>query len=487
MRTRSLKDSLFYVFFGVGFFLTGCGDDNNEFPEVDGQLPGLELISEHIRTLTGYEFSLKGKITDKDGIQSIRLFCPELSLEKTISLLQYYSEPQSEYYLDYAFTIPDDIEGNSFIVKVFVTDFGGRTTEGEILITLDGDYTLPTLTVKSAKDINIVVSEGTEYTVQFQSTDNKGLAYVEVDVPELNFNEKVQVSTEANPLTSYEYSNTLSFPVNKLGTYKMYLRASDFLGNIAVDSCNVLISLVKDYTSMFYVDFEGSDASLLLRDEFGVPAMVKHTANFQYEARCYSKGNTPIRFIVNEDNFNICFGADKDNPNKLTSVIDKLQPIILPESGYYKVCINTQEEIYSFERYIPDSNPLPIGQEVMAYNPGDGGKQSYIYQFGLAGTGFEGAFGFSTNQVYEMTPNAENPYELSCELRFPKEDYLNFTLTPRHPWGWWESPSWRYIGSDNHFCGDGSESNIGRDIPAGTYTFIFDTHLVQGKLIPKNN
>ena len=82
------------------------------------------------------------------------------------------------------------------------------------------------------------------------------------------------------------------------------------------------------------------------------------------------KGNTPIRFIVNEDNFNICFGADKDNPNKLTSVIDKLQPIILPESGYYKVCINTQEEIYSFERYIPDSNPLPIGQEVMAYNPG---------------------------------------------------------------------------------------------------------------------
>ena len=131
------------------------------------------------------------------------------------------------------------------------------------------------------------------------------------------------------------------------------------------------------------------------------------------------QGNTPIRFIVNEDNFNICFGADKDNPNKLTSVIDKLQPIILPESGYYKVCINTQEEIYSFERYIPDSNPLPIGQEVMAYNPGDGGKQSYIYQFGLAGTGFEGAFGFSTNQVYEMMLNAENPYEFSCELKIP--------------------------------------------------------------------
>ena len=62
----------------------------------------------------------------------------------------------------------------------------------------------------------------------------------------------------------------------------------------------------------------------------------------------------PIRFIVNEDNFNICFGADKDNPNKLTSVIDTLEPIILPESGYYKVCINTQEEIYSFERYIPE-------------------------------------------------------------------------------------------------------------------------------------
>lgn len=486
MRTRFLKDSLFYVFLGVGSFLTSCSDDN-EFVDVDGQLPGLELTSEHIRTLTGYEFSLKGKITDKDGIQSVRLYCPELYLDKTISLSQYYSEPQYEYNLDYAFTIPEETKGGSFTVKVIVTDFGGRTTEGSILITLDGDYTLPTLSVESSKDINIVVSEGADSKVQFKAADDKGLSYVEIDIPELNFMDHVVVSTEAEPITSYEYAKDVTFPIEQLGSFKMYMRAADFLGNVAVDSCNVLISLVKDYSSMYYVDFEGTNPTLLTQDQFGVPAPVKHTANFQYEADCYSAGNTPIRFIVNDDNFDICFGADKDNPNKLTSVAGKLQPIVLPARGYYKVHIDTQEETYSIERYTPGDSPLPIGQQFTASNPGDGGHQDYIYQFGLAGTGFDGAFGFSTNQVYAMTPDPENPYQLSCELRFSKQDYLNFTLTPCHPWGWWENPSWRYIGSDNHFCGDGSESNIGRDIPAGTYTFIFDTHLVQGKLIPKNN
>ena len=35
--------------------------------DVDGQSPTLELTSDHVRTLTGYEFKIAGKITDKDG------------------------------------------------------------------------------------------------------------------------------------------------------------------------------------------------------------------------------------------------------------------------------------------------------------------------------------------------------------------------------------------------------------------------------------
>lgn len=484
MRAKFLK-TVFYTLGCISFFFTSCNDEGNEYPDLDGQSPNIELTSNHIHTLTGYEFSLKGKIVDKDGIQSIHILCSDLYLDKTIDLLQLYSECQYEYNLDYAFTIPEEIEGTSFTIKIIVTDVGGRVTEDSILVTMDGDYTLPELEIKSSTTINVVVSEGTEHTVQFQATDNKGLAYVEVSAPELDLIDQVQVSTQVDTLTSFDYEKNLSFPTDKLGSFKMYMRAVDLLGNVAIDSCNVLISLVKDYTSMYFVDFEGNDPSLLIQDQFGIPFSAKHIDNFQYEAHCYSKGGTPVRFIVNEDNFDICFGADKNNNGKLTSIVENLQPIVLPEEGYYKIMINTLEETYSVEREIPEDTPLPIGQKVTAYNPGDGGSQEYIYQFGLAGNGFEGAFGFTTDNVYEMTPDVHNPYQLSCELTFSEGgNDLDFTLTPNHPWGWWIEPSWRYDGRDNSF--DPKGDNASRYIPGGTYIFIFDTHLGQGKLISKN-
>lgn len=102
MRTEFLRKSLFCTAFLAGAFLCGCTEES-VYTDVDGQNPTFELTTDHIRTLTGYEFTMSGKVSDKDGISSINLYCPELYLDKTINLVELYSEIQYEYDLSYSF------------------------------------------------------------------------------------------------------------------------------------------------------------------------------------------------------------------------------------------------------------------------------------------------------------------------------------------------------------------------------------------------
>ena len=144
MKANLLYGAAIWTFLSAAAFFSGCSDDD-AYKDVDGQSPTLELTSDHVRTLTGYEFKIAGKITDKDGIRSIQLKCSELYLDKMIDLSSIYSEPLYEYDLNYGFTIPAKTEGDSFTVKVAVTDLGGRVSENNVLITMDGDYTKPIL------------------------------------------------------------------------------------------------------------------------------------------------------------------------------------------------------------------------------------------------------------------------------------------------------------------------------------------------------
>lgn len=103
MKAKLLQSTVLWTFLSVATLLVGCSDDE-DYRDVDGQSPTLELTSDHIRTLTGYEFKIAGKIVDKDGIRSINLQCAELYLDKTIELSTLYSESLYEYNLASTFT-----------------------------------------------------------------------------------------------------------------------------------------------------------------------------------------------------------------------------------------------------------------------------------------------------------------------------------------------------------------------------------------------
>lgn len=494
MKARFLHGATLWTFLFAAALTTSCGDDDNDYKDVDGKNPVMELTSDHIRTLTGYEFKIAGKVSDKDGIRSIQLKCPDLQLDKTIDLLAIYTEPLYEYELNYSFTIPEKTTGESFSLKVIVTDLGGRTVENQVTITMDGDYTKPVLTPLTGllnTNINIVLSEGTSQEFTFiasdKEADDKGLKRLELSIPDLNILESVDIEEEG--VTEGALQCTVTFPSDKTGTYPLTIRAIDWLGNVAEKEYTVLVSKVKDYANLYLVDFEGNANNLLTGgDVWGVPMPIERTANFTYEGRYYAaQPNTPVRFITSKTNFNVCFGDDKNNPGKLTGVAEDVQPIILLEKGYYEIRMNTEEGEYTVKKYTPADEPLVDGSDQLAYNPDDGGRQEYKFKLGLVGDGFKDAPGWNPSNVYAFTQDADNPYIFTTELEFTgTSNSLNVTITPYHPWGWWISPSWRFDGANERFVpGEEVQNSAKSRIPRGTYILVFDTHLCQSKLLKK--
>ena len=511
MRTEFLRKSLFCTAFLAGAFLCGCTEES-VYTDVDGQNPTFELTTDHIRTLTGYEFTMSGKISDKDGISSIRLYCPELFLDKTIDLVKLYSETQYEYNLNYSFTIPEDNKGESFKVKVTVTDLGGRTTEGEILITMDGDYTVPEINT-SIDDVKIIaLGEYTTKRIEFTATDDKGLDYLTVNVPEIGVNDTAFCDKNAEtPFLEYTFSKDVKFPSENLGSFKMYTKAVDLLGNEAVDSCNVILSLIEDYNKMYLADVV-TDAELN-NDVFGIPMMIDHTGVNQYRARYYCcKANTEIYFIPQRNSFNPVRIGVNDDASKLSLSADAKPMVLADANMYYEINLDLMNSTYTMRSYSveeaddPWATYMKYGENTLnRWNEPDPLKIDWFkFEFGWSRT--------DPTTVEPFTQDETNPHLFYGEKTFTQNEYFNFMIHNYHTDQWWDFISWyrykyndpedgvyaryseakygtRYINPD--FSGPVVDANnkewTGFDVKAGTYRIYFDSHLGRAKLVKVND
>lgn len=514
MRTELIRKSLFCTAFLTGAFLFGCTEES-VYTDVDGQNPSFELTTEHIRTLTGYEFTMSGKVSDKDGISSINLYCPELFLDKTINLVELYSEIQYEYDLSYSFTIPEENKGESFKVKVTITDLGGRTTESEILITMDGDYTAPEFS-GAINDIKIItLGNYTEAKVEFSAIDDKGLDFLSINVPELEIKDTIYCDkTYETVHREFTYSKNIKFPSSKLGVYKMYAEAVDLLGNFVLDSCDVTLSLIEDYEKMYLSDVE-TEAELN-SDIFGVPMLIDHTGLNKYRARYYcSKANTEIYFIPQKNSFGpVRIGVSPVNETMLSLDADA-KPLVLTEANvYYEINIDLMESTYIMRKYSIDdacdpwADNMEIGKETLD-QWANGGNPWTMFKIGWSNS--------SPKYIEEFTQDETNPHLFYVDKTFPFSDGnnhnimdFNFFISNYHSDGWWDFISWYMLKSlgreEGVFArftdaGNGTRYiNPNYDGPTvydpdakdwtwfqvsqpGTYRFYFDAHLGRGKLL----
>jgi len=464
-------------------FFIGCSDKDEKFADVDGLPPILTLNGEQIQTEAGREFTIEGKIEDKDGIRSIRMQNTELELDKTIDLLAIYDELQYFYDLKYKFKTSPDFTGDNLTIKITATDVGNRSTESNLLITMDGDFTPPVFTAAPDVAITVLIKNETKLNLKFSVEDDKMLDYVDILIPELNYTKKITVNAK-----NLDFSETVILP-SEAATYNLMIDAFDKFGHETSLSSVISVSEMPDFEKMYLTDVK--NAAQLNSDVFGIPMLIEHTAPYTYRARYYSEAaGTEIRFIPQKTDFNpICFGIDVDDNTTLTDEPDRSLPIVLPTGKeYYEITFNTKTSQYSFNTYKPSDAPVAIGS-MMYLDPANPDQGSIPLEIGLVGSGLPNSGNWDPANPYMLTQDPDNPYLFTAEVTLSAGNVVGFIIQTQHSWGWWPEPFWRWDRAND------PESNVpnGGENPgnwnittSGKYIFKFDSHLLRSRFYPIN-
>lgn len=464
--------------------LTACSDDDDNYPVVDGKNPVIMLETDHIQTEPGRQFTIKGVVTDADGIKSINLKSEGMYLDKTIDLLFLYPDSlYKDYELSYNYRAEktwDD--SSSFPVVVTVTDVLGNTTTANLTVSADGDFTNPTFTIAPSKKLTVLV-QNPKLKLNMTVADNKSLDYMLVVCEALSINDRI----EANGVQELQVKKVYDLPAEKK-SYDMTITVFDKMGNSASTTSTITVDEMPDFEKMYLADVE--DARDLSSDVYGVPMLIDHTGPYEYTAHYYNqKAGTRVRFIPQMTDFEpICFGLDPDD-NSLLANSAETQGIELTQVAYYEIKLNIVTGAYSVKTYVPTTQKMTLnGTTFRDFGDGSGEQPEQIC---LAGEGIPGIPGWKTNQndgAYILTQDETNPYLLYGYMDLEQGGpQIQFTISQTHWWGWWPEPFWRFDGSDNNEKNvlNGGDNMKKMDIPAtGRYRFEFDYHLLRSRIIP---
>ena len=464
-------------------FATSCSDDDN-FSDVDGKAPTIELETDHIQTEAGRQFTIAGQVKDADGIRSIRLQNSDMLLDKTINLLELYGDSLIyDYKLAYKYTSKKDwTDSSSFPVNITVEDIGGRTTSATLTVSADGDFTNPEFSVAPSGELTVLV-QNPKLTLGFTVTDNKRLNYIQVECPALGINDRIDAAGQSEMKVKKVYE----VPSEKQSCL-LTVTAYDKFNNKVMAQSTVNVDEMPDFEKMYLADVES--AKDLTSDVYGVPMVIDHTGPYEYTAHYYNqKAGTKVRFIPQMTDFEpICFGVDPSDNSVLINDASSALGIELNEVAYYEIKLNIVTGAYSVKTYEPTTEKMTLdGSTTIDFSDGSGVQPAQIC---LAGEGLPGTPSWTTNQnndAFILSQDAANKYLLyrECELEAGTE--IKYTISQTHWWGWWPEPYWRFDGSEfneKNVKNGGDNMNKSKVPATGKYRIEFDYHLLRSRIIP---
>jgi len=464
--------------------LLSCSNDNSI--KGDGTAPSQILTSEHIQSEAGRTITVSSSIKDNIGIKTIQLTSVDLDLDKIIDFTIIYPDTTLlSYDLSYKYNLPKTLTGGPFNVKILVTNLAGEQSTSDLLVSLDGDFDAPRFVTVPSENITVLIKNETVFNLSFEVSDNKELANVTLDIPSIDYHKSFDISG-----IDYTFSEKITLP-SQADTYDMTITAIDAFGLSTTKYSKINVSEMPDFDKMYLADV--SDASMLNSDLFGIPQLIKRTDAYTYRAEYYNqKANTAIKFIPQKTDFSpICFGPSISDNSILADNQEESSSIILPKANtYYAIDFNILSGEYSVNEFTPDATPIPIGEDLFL-NGNNADDGTIPLEIGLIGEGLPGAGNWSPKEPLMLTQDANNPFLFSVECDLEKGNKIAFTIGPKHSWGWWPSPFWRW--SDNSSEPEGNVYNGGEnsdkiEVPAdGTYRFEFDTYLLRSRFFPINN
>lgn len=442
---------LFKSLVGVCLLLgaTSCKDDEQKWPVVDGASPQVQLAMSRIRTDYDLTFTIKGTVKDTDGICSIRLTSPGLSLNKEIDIIALYQKPLTEYELNYSYTVKQDYLtdfSGSYPVEVTVTDIAGNTETQEILVTFDADFQAPVFLQSPDTEVTVLIKEQTLFNLKFTVEDNRNLDFVEVNLEGVD---GYPVRIEANGEPKVVYSRKIELPsVPK--DYKLTIIACDMpaqdneVRSVKVES-TVKVQYLPDFDRVYLADVNSAEE--LNSDIFGVPIVCDHVGPYQYSVRYYNEAaGTRVCFIPQKTDFYpICFGPDPDDESILADNPETSGKITLSQGGvYYKIDFNTKTGAYSYTAYsIADARDpvenMTYGTDILntwnAWNVEAPWMQEWY---------FGPTYGNPKEIAVRMVRDSKNPHIYrSEEWQLEAGDMKEWVIHNWHHDGWWNYTSWR--------------------------------------------
>lgn len=465
--------SILLIFLTVFAITISCSDD--ESVNVDSS-PEFQSLVDDVSSLPGQIFTFDGVISDVAGIKSVNITYEPWSLNKTILKDSF---PKA-YELSYKFKVPNDaVENTSHIIPITVTNIGGKTEVKEVVVTLNQDVTNPEIQVATpVNGATVLIGDGVEVNFDITVTDAELAEFkIESDL----FNETI-------PLTGTTYHYTKQLEVDDSDSYTFTITVTDAFGNVEVKtiSQNILNELLFD--TMYITEVSSNDE--LTADLFGnpyvtVPSTVEAEDGNVFTARYYAtKANTKVRFLPQKGSFQpYTFGANPSVPGELVLGTDaSVDPIILPQVGYYEIKMDLRDQTYTVTPYTPADTPYDqvyiigrgvfVGDTSVCTNNADGSSQCWHFKSGKP-------FVKDTNNSFLWT------LDVTVDDQ-PDDEGENGFILNANAAGW--APFWRVDNAEDPeatILGSGAnyvfpDSALGKD-----YKIVFDTHLNRLVVAPR--
>jgi len=329
------------------------------------QPPGISYISDDkgyqvdnvISAAKGVTLTIRAELTDPVGIKSFRLTYPDWDLDNLISLTEYYpGEVLTSYTMEFNFYVPDDAD-DSKVHELFltVTNLGDLSSESIISVNLNGDYAAPVVSNLSPGNNATVPPDNV--SISFDVTDDISLKYVVVEIPVLEVYDSI---IEFEDPKTYSYLKVLDEPYDE--SYAYYVRAADHFNNESLHDVAFNMG-TPGIVHMFLVDLstqEELDKGFIGTTIRMIPTGTQHEHSVVYYC---GEAGTEIRFMENPRSFADAYFKYGVNGNQLIeNGMDS--PLILLQTGYYTLTINTEELSIAqtgpvAPENLPDAIPVP--------------------------------------------------------------------------------------------------------------------------------
>ena len=457
----------FLFFLGLfSILFTGCQEDNEpSFPSSD--TPTLVVPTTEIYGAPNKKFEIKAAIADDLGLKSVRIQIAELSLDKVIT---FKTEPLlTAYDLSYFFEIPANRGmSEAFKIQLTVTDVSGNSEKKEINLRLDGEFDAPAIAMNTPKEGAIIlVSSGSQMTVNFTVNDNSGIDLVKVECAALGINDLIQLTGSPQ---SYTFNKSYTLPVTS-ANYVLIITTKDKFALPNTGTLNVNFKIDNAYPTEYQAIYlcdqpKGTD---LTTDAVGVPMYFHTKTGQEFEFKYYANAdNKEVYFLGQNADFGpYLFGFKASG--SLKTGLDSA-PIVLPTKGYYKIKVNPVTLVYTVVKYTPSSTVYANIANGL-WNDNAALRRTFV---SVCGGGIKDAT-WDTWDAWIQTGlhlanNAGNPYQLVGEITLTGTMEATFT-------GQWWNPSWRLIKNGIATMSPGANGNEKYPAAAGVYKVVLDTEL----------